>query len=118
MNKRNYTALVFKDQIGHFQKHLDVFGIIPNLRVDCCNLYLNIKYKKVDIKNGFWENKITICECYYCMTIGGKLITLGRQDFLLSTALTPPIMFTRFVPCANMWINYQSIVIDINIPKK
>ena len=53
MNKRNYTALVFKDQIGHFQKYLDVFGIIPNLRVDCCNLYLNIKYKKVDIKNGF-----------------------------------------------------------------
>ena len=26
---------------------------------------------------------------YYCMTIGGKLITLGWQDFLLSTVPDP-----------------------------
>jgi len=32
------TVLVFKDQIGHFFKFLDVFGITPNLKVGYCNL--------------------------------------------------------------------------------
>ena len=31
-------ALVFKDQIGHFLKPLDVFGITQNLMIDCRNL--------------------------------------------------------------------------------
>ena len=31
-------VLVFKDQIGHFLKFLDIFGIIPYLKVGYCNL--------------------------------------------------------------------------------
>ena len=31
-------VLVFKDQIGHFLKPLDVFGIILYLKVGYCNL--------------------------------------------------------------------------------
>ena len=37
---RQQTALVFKDQIGHFKKPLDVFGITPNLKVGYYNLSL------------------------------------------------------------------------------
>ena len=32
------TVLVFNDQIDLFFKTLDVFGIILNLRISCCNL--------------------------------------------------------------------------------
>ena len=35
LNKR---TLVFKDQIDHFLRPLDVLDFIPNLKVSCCNL--------------------------------------------------------------------------------
>jgi len=38
MNKWHYTPFVFKDQIGHILKFVDVFGITPNFKVDYCNL--------------------------------------------------------------------------------
>ena len=38
LTDRQQTALVFKYQIVHFKKPLDVFGITPNLKVGYCNL--------------------------------------------------------------------------------
>ena len=45
---RQQTTLVFKDQIGHFKKALDVFGISPILKVGYC-----ILPKKEEISIGF-----------------------------------------------------------------
>ena len=38
LTDRQQTVLVFKYQIVHFKKPLDVFGITPNLKVGYCNL--------------------------------------------------------------------------------
>ena len=38
MNKWHYMPFVFKDQIDHILKFLDVFGITPNFKVGYCNL--------------------------------------------------------------------------------
>ena len=40
LTDRQQTTLVFKDQIGHFKKPLDVFGITPNLKLGYYNLPL------------------------------------------------------------------------------
>ena len=41
LRKSAQMVLVFKYQIGHFLKLLDVFGIIPYLKVGYCNLPIN-----------------------------------------------------------------------------
>ena len=46
LTDRQQTALVFKYQIVHFKKHLDVFGISPNLKVGYCNLPEKKNFKK------------------------------------------------------------------------
>ena len=48
LTDRQRTALVIKDQIGHFKKPLDVFGITPNLKAGYC-----ILPKKEEISIGF-----------------------------------------------------------------
>ena len=41
VNKRQYTPSVFKEQIGHFEQLLDVFGISSNLG-EVSGIYLKV----------------------------------------------------------------------------